>query len=204
LIKKAHKGIYNGDLSAGSLLVSESRSIARLLMENVDAHRWTHAIQVDNILQKRNPASAERQARLIRKRLVTMGPDLWGTVADGGIDASVQAVLAAAIKHSHLLGDFMDTVVRHQWRTFQYHISNKEWAEFMNACAQVNPKIDQWTDTTRSKLRQVVFRILSEADYVDNTRSLRLLPVRVVHEVKDCLEKQHETYVLRCMEAANS
>jgi hypothetical protein len=202
--KKATKVVYNGEISAGSLLVSESRLIGRLLLDNIDARGWDRAILADNILQKRNPASAKRQARLIRKRLDPMPPDLWRIVANGGMDSSIQAVLAAAINHSRLLGDFMDTVVRSNWRTFQQHISNKDWGDFMDACAQIDPHVDIWTNTTRSKLRQVVFRILAEAGYVDNTRSLRLLPVRIIPEIRHCLEKHHETYVLRCMSAANS
>ena len=202
--KNAIQALYNGEISAGSLLVSESRLIAHLLLANINANDWDRAIRIDNILQKRNPASAKRQARLIRKRLDLMPSELLRIIVDGGLEASVQAVLAAAIKHSHLLGDFMDTVVRSHWRTFQQHISNKDWSDFMDACAQIDPHVDIWTNATRSKLRQVVFRILAEAGYVENTRSLRLLPVRIVPEIRHCLEKHREVYVLRCMDAANS
>ena len=117
---------------------------------------------------------------------------------------SVQALLAAAIKDSRLLGDFMDTVVRSHRRTFEEHLSKKAWDNFIDSCAQIDPHVDTWANTTRSKLRQVVFRMLAESGYVDNTRSLRLLPVRIVPEIRHCLEKHHETYVLRCMSAANS
>ena len=107
MIIETNQVIYNGEISAGSLLVGESRLIARLLLDKVDGQDWDRVIQVDNILQKRNPASAKRQARLIRKRLGLMAPDLWYIVVDGSMDAPVQALLAAAIKHSRLLGDHL-------------------------------------------------------------------------------------------------
>jgi len=75
--------IYTGDIVAGSLLMEESRKIAHLLLGNVNAHGWHQAIVRDNILQKRSPETAKRQARLIKKRLMTMDRELWQLVYDG-------------------------------------------------------------------------------------------------------------------------
>jgi hypothetical protein len=59
---------YSGDLVADSLLVRESRQIARLLLSGSDRADWNKSVVSENILQKRSPVSARRQARLIRKR----------------------------------------------------------------------------------------------------------------------------------------
>ena len=97
---------YNGDIVAGSLLITESRIIAKLLLRETNEAGWHRAIVIDNLLQKRSPVAAQRQARLIKNRLSLMGPDLWEMVHTGTADLSTQALLAAAIKHSRLLGDF--------------------------------------------------------------------------------------------------
>src|SRR5882757_8806429 len=65
---------YRADITAGSLKVTESRRIADLLLHNVDNDGWIDAVVERNILQARNPASAQRLARLVRARLETMGP----------------------------------------------------------------------------------------------------------------------------------
>jgi len=195
--------IYNGEIVAGSLLIPESRKIARLLLNGTDPSAWHQAIIVQNILQKRSPAAAKRQARLIRNRLELMTPDLWQMVYQGASDVAVQAILAAAIKHSRLLGDFMDKIIREHWRTFTPNISTKDWKTLLETCAQIEPAILDWSPTTLSKLRQVVFRILAEAKYIDGTRSLKLLPVSIVPEMYSYLKKHHEDYVLQCMEATS-
>jgi hypothetical protein len=192
---------YNGEIVAGSLLINETRKIARLLLNNADSETWHQAIVIENILQKRSPVAAKRQARLIKNRLSLMEPDLWEIVDAGSADVVIQALLAAAIKHNRLVGDFMDTVIRQHWQTFTKKISVKDWKDFLEICAQVDPKIDEWTDSTRSKLKQIVFRILAESKYIDSTRSLKLLPVSIVHDVRQYLVKNSEDYVLRCMEA---
>ena len=51
---------YDSDLIGGSLMVRESRIIADLLLQQATAEQWQQAIQVENVLQKRTAASAQR------------------------------------------------------------------------------------------------------------------------------------------------
>jgi hypothetical protein len=74
---------YSADITAGSLKVQESRVIADLLLRGVDTQHWKDTIEKQNLLQVRNPATAKRLARLIRKRLELMDDDLWQLVRDG-------------------------------------------------------------------------------------------------------------------------
>lgn len=195
-----HTNIYNGDIVAGSLLIQETRKIASLLLNNVDDKEWEIAIKIDNVLQKRSTASAIRQARLIKNRLTLMTSELWRLIKEGNSDIAVQAILAASIKHSRLLGDFMDKTLRERWLTFNYKISAKAWNDYLETCVQIDPKVSEWKNSTISKLRQVVFRILAEAKYIDSTRTFKLLPVSVVPELRHYLTKNSEDYVLKCME----
>ncbi len=197
---KAENKIYNGDIVAGSLLMEESRKIAHLLLENVDAEGWHKAIVIDNILQKRSSSAARRQARLIKNRLILMDKYLWKLIHDGSSEVSSHALLVAAIKHNRLIGDFMDTVLRQHWQTFTKVICVSDWNRFLETCAQMDPQVDTWKDSTRSKLKQIVFRILAEAKYIDSTRTCKLLPVSIAPEVKKYLVKNQESYVLKCME----
>lgn len=190
---------YNGDIIAGSLLVPESRKIAKLFIENCDQKCWHKAI-IDNILQKRNPASAKRQAKLIRNRLELMTPDFWELIELGSSDIVVQALLAATIKQCHLLGDFMNGVIRDNWCSFNKYTTHKDWDDFIEICIQIDPKIAKWTISTKNKLKQVIFRILAESKYIDGVRSCRLLPVTIVPEVCNYLKKNSEDYVIRCMD----
>ena len=60
-------GLYNAEISAGSLMLPESRRIARLLLTQPTPEQWDEALKSENLLQKK-PATARRQARLIRKQ----------------------------------------------------------------------------------------------------------------------------------------
>jgi hypothetical protein len=125
---------------------------------------------------------------------------LWQLVHDGSFEITSQTLLASSIKHSRLLGDFMDSVLRQHRQTFTKQISVKDWNLYLETCAQIDPRVDTWKTTTRSKLKQIVFRILAQAKYIDSTRTCNLIPVSIAPEVKKYLVKNKEDYVLNCME----
>jgi len=197
------KPTFSADMAAGSLLLTESRKISRLLLEGVDPEGWNSAIIKENILQKRSPASSIRIARLIRNRLTLMTPELWRIVAESNKDVATQAVLAASVKHGRLLAEFMMQVLARHVVRFEQRLSQTDWRVFLAECEMIDPSIRSWSTSTREKLRQIVFRILAESRYIESVRSARILPVRIHSEVRRYLEEHDEQYVLTCMEATS-
>lgn len=193
---------YSADITAGSLKLTESRIVADLLLRGVDSLGWKQAIIKDNILQSRTPATAIRLSRLIRKRLELMDSEFWKLVRDGTSTIATQALLAAAIKHSPLLGDFLDLVVREQYRIFSKTLSNKLWDDYLDGCRGRDPDMPVWNESTRKRLRSSVFQILAQAGYLENTESKKLQTVHIAPQVLGYLEKHHEQYVLRCIQVA--
>ena len=193
---------YNANLVKASLKLEESRVIAGLLLEGVDDAAWQKAILVDNLLQKRSPSTAKTFAVFIRQRLSLVTPELWCLVRDGSNVVATQAVLAATIKHSRLLGDFLDLVVRDRLRLFKATLTSKDWDEFIEGCEARDAHAADWTPRVVDKLRQNVFRILGEAGYVADTKTLALQRMTVVPEIVRYLEENDERYVLRCIQVA--
>ena len=193
---------YNANLVKASLKLEESRVIAALLLQGVDKVQWRQAILVDNVLQKRSPSTANTFAVFIRQRLSLMTPELWCLVRDGSNVVATQAVLAATIKHSRLLGDFLGLVVWDRLCLFKATLTNKDWEEFIEGCEARDAHVGDWTPAVVTKLRQNVFRILGEAGYVADTKTLALQRMTVVPEIVRYLEENDERYVLRCIQVA--
>lgn len=193
---------YKADITAGALKLPESRIIADLLLRHADVEGWKDAIVTKNVLQARNPATAKRLTKLIRCRLETMGPELWKLVRDGKGGVATHAVFAAAVKHSPLLGDFLEIVVGEQYRLFGTELSNTMFADFLEGCRERDPDMPLWNETTRRRLRSSVFQMLAQAGYIENTRSLKLQTVHFAEQVLRYLKSHHEDYVLRCIQVA--
>ena len=191
---------YSADISAGSLMLPESRRVAEVLLTLPDRDAWVQAIEQDNILQKKSPASARRQARLIRKRLEQLDGEGWRLVAEGERELALQMLLAAAIKHSQLLDDFLREVVAGHVRRMEDVLSPKDWESFLADCAQRDASVAEWSATTKAKLFQVILRILAEARYLQSTRSRKLTLPLLHPEVLRYLHGRSEGRVLAAME----
>ncbi|MGC4033253.1 MAG: DUF1819 family protein [Tepidisphaeraceae bacterium] len=191
---------YSADITAGSLKIPESRAVADLLIRGLSDEEFRRAIVEENVLRSRNPRTSIRVARLVRQRLAQMKPDLWRLVRDGSGNTSTHAVFAAAVKHSPLLGDFLDFGVREQWRTFSPTLPKRLWEEYLHGCRERDPEMPQWNDSTRRKTGTVVYHMLQQAGYIENTRSLKLLTVHVADPVVHYLMDNSEDYVLRCLQ----
>ena len=191
---------YRADITAGSLKIAESRVIADLLLRGVKEKEWKDAILTRNVLQARHPATAIRLVRLIRSRLELMDAELWQLVRDGTSTVASQALLAAAIKQSPLLGDFLDTVVREQYRLFHSALSKQLWEEYLEDCRSRDPDMPQWNDSTKRRLRSSVLHMLAQAGFLESTKTLKLQPVHIAPQVLQYLQRRNEAYVLRCLQ----
>jgi len=167
--------MYNAEISAGSLMLPESRRIARLLLEDPTKERWVHALKYENILQK-NPTTARRQARLIRNRLETLDAEGWQLIAEGDNELVSQLLLAASIKHSRLLADFLRDVYGQDLRRLEHSLSLNQWDAFLTECIRRDDQVEGWAASTKEKLFQVIVRILAEAKFLNSTRKMNLTP----------------------------
>ncbi len=198
--KKSAEARYVADITAGSLLVHESRKVATLLRGGLTHAEIKSRVVNENLFQKRSPETASRQCRLILKRLLSMSPDFWAMICDGPLPLTKQALLACAIKDSRFLGDFMTDVLKSRARAHDDQLRFGDWDRFLEMCEVINPEVSKLKESTRNKLRQVVIRILVESGHLENRSSLKLTPIRIEPAIEKLLLDHGETYVLKCME----
>jgi len=192
--------IYTATISSTPLRLRELRIVADLLLQGVNGEAWNEAVLDRNVLQVSSSIAVIRSSRILRARLEPLGEGLWKMVRDGGSPLATQAALAGAIKHSRLLGDFMDIALREQKALFARKLEHRVWTDYMEGCRGRDPDMPHWSDSTVAKLRSVVFSMLAEAGYLRDTRSRLLQNVFVDPQLSDYLRSRSETYVLRCLE----
>ncbi len=192
--------IYTATISSTALRLRESRIVAGLLLQAVSDEAWKEAVVEQNVLQMGRAVTITRSSNILRARLKPLGEGLWRMVRDGRRAQATQAAFAGAVKHSRLLGDFMDITMREQRALFSKKLEHRMWNEYIGGCRGRDPDMPHWSDSTVAKLRSVVFSMLAEADYLQDTRSLLLQNLFLDAELAAYLRDRGETYVMRCME----
>ncbi len=183
-------------------MVRESRMVAALMLDKATPEEWDQAIRVDNILQKKSPASAKRNAQAIRKRLERIEPEFWRALRDGDEELATQVAFCTALERNLLLVEFMERVIRDAYVTHAEKLELFQWADFLEDCAHKDPNIYDWKESSKEKMRQVVFRMLAEMGYLNNTRSLKLQHVVIRPEIRAMLDDTYKQRVRQCMEVS--
>lgn len=192
-------GLYNAEISAGSLMLPESRRIAALLLTRPTPKQWADALSGTNLLQKQ-PATARRQGRLIRNRLEQLDDTGWRLIVEGDGELSSQLLLAAALRHSQLLSDFLRDVYAADLRRLETQLSRRQWEGFLTECEHRDSAVAAWATTTRDKLFQVIVRILVEAKYLDTARRMKLTPPLLHPRVRAYLQAHGDLSTLTRMD----
>lgn len=190
--------MYNAQISAGSLLIPESRRIAQVLLSDPSGDEWLREIERNNVLQKK-PRTALRQAQLIRNRLETLDKEGWTFIASGEVELVAQTLFASAIRHSQLLADFMRDVYWTDIRKLEVSLSANQWQDFLAECAHRDESVNGWALSTRAKLFEVIVRILAEAKYLDSTRRKKLTPPMLHPTLVAYLKRRGNHKTLACM-----
>jgi len=195
---------YDSDLIGGSLLVRESRVVAELLLENADEGEWKQAIQVENRLQKRSPATAKRQASALKKRLSRLDQPFWKALRDGDDELATQVAFVAALERNLLLVEFLETVVQDAFMLQAENLEQYQWSDFLEDRSHRDLAIGDWTESSKKKMGQVVFRILAEVGLLQSTRNLRLQHMLVRPEVKVLLEDSRRYRIKACLNISSA
>ena len=192
--------LYTATISSTPLRVRESRVVAKLLLDRLDDAAWHEAVVEQNALQVSSDIGVVRSARILRARLEPLGEAVWAMVHEGDRELATQACFAGAIHHSRLLGDFLDLTVRGELAKFERELDPMVWTRYLEECRGRDPEMPHWSDTTVSKLRSIVFSMLAEAGYLENTQSLAFQNVFLRDELLDELRARGASYVIRCLE----
>ncbi len=152
--------------------------------------------------KKELPASAQRNATAIRKRLERLEPDFWKALRDGDDELATQVAFCGALERNLLLLEFMETVMREAYISQAQHLDSYIWSDFLDERSQRDPDICDWKESSKKKMGQVVFRMLAEAGYLKSTRKLELQRVIVRAELRSLLEEHYKQRIKRSMEVS--
>jgi hypothetical protein len=191
---------YSTEISRGSLLTLESKRIASLLLTKPDNEAWKNAIEIENILQKDTVGTAKRQAKLIKKRLETLDPAAWKLITQKNSEVTNQLLFTAAIKENKLLGDFMRSAYISRQKKMELVIARNNWEDFLIECSHQDPSVLNWNKSTKQKVLNGIARILVEAKYLTDSKTMKLSPQSLHPLVRTYLIERNENYVLECLE----
>ena len=159
---------YNMSFTACPLLWQDSIKIATLYRELHDWKAVKSYAQANNSLQARTSSALSRITREICMRLATFSEEELELFIDGE-PREQKALLWVALCRRHLfIREFAVEVLRERWLNFRHDLRYEDYDAFFHAKAEWDEDLERMADTTRKKLRQVLFLMMRDADLLSS------------------------------------
>ncbi len=168
-----------------------------LVQQYLEIQDWADTlahVSAQNLLQRRSSSSTKTVFLEIRQRIEQLSEETLSDFLDASPEDQRAIAFLAVCKCYQLIFDFVRLVLRDKLIVFDYVLLDEDFTGFWNRMAVDHPELDERSDSTRKKIRQVTVRILAEAGILSGTRSPRITPVPLSAQMEAIIEREGRQY----------
>jgi hypothetical protein len=172
--------------TTGSLFHHESVKLATLYCDLGDWNVVREKVIDENLLQTRTLNTLKRVSREVISRLKTLSADELECLMHSNHQDQAYILWLAVCRRYQFIADFAVEVLRERFITLKADLTYEDFDAFFNRKSEWHVELDGITQTTISKLRQVLFKMLREADLLttNNMINAAMLSSRVIELIQ--------------------
>lgn len=177
---------YNMSFTAGSLFHRESVELAALYLDLGDWNSVRDKVLAENLLQTRTLNTLKRVCHEVISRLRTLSPEELEFLVERSHQDQAYLLWIAICRRYRFIADFAVEVLRERYISLKADLTYDDFDSFFNRKSEWHLELDEITPTTRGKLRQVLFKMLREADLLatNNMISAAMLSPRLLELIR--------------------
>lgn len=164
---------YIMSFTTGGLFLHESVKLATLYLDLGDWNSVRGKVIAENLLQTRTLNTLKRVFSEVLSRLRTFSPDELAFLVGGSHQEQAYLLWLAVCRRYRFIADFAVEVLRERYITLKTDLTNEDFDSFFNRKSEWHLELDEITPATRCKLRQVLFKILREADLLSSNNLIQ-------------------------------
>lgn len=178
---------YDMSFSAGGLFYNESIKIVEIFNALGDWKAVQEKALSENVLQSRKDATSARFLREIIKRLKGLTNEQLSLFLEGNIQEQKMTLWLAVCKCHLFIKEFAIEVVREKFLRLNTELSYNDFDVFYNHKAEWDDDLARLSKSTLAKLRQVLFRMMEEAQIINSSRLIyQIIPTeRIINIIKN-------------------
>ncbi len=196
---KTNESPYRGSaqITREQFLFYEMRTTAKLMCEGLEEKEIIDRIVDDNLFQYPTEKSIRQLAKGCIARLQAMEDEnLIEIIASGSSDTAKQICLYAMMKRYRLVWDFMITVIGEKYRTQNFSFSQMDINAFFMQLQEQDDYVAGWSESTLKRIRQVLARMLTENEYLDDIKADHINPVWLDPALENAIRNNGEERAL--------
>jgi hypothetical protein len=161
-----HSLRYVFSFTGASALIPETLIIAEEYFKTRDWKAVEKSLVDQNLLSKIKQSTFKREFSEIKKRLSALTVDQLQLLIEGTKDDAKAMILISLIKVYSFLYDFIVEVLRNKYLLFDTRLSDTDYIKFVNSKRLSHTELDDITEITAKKVRQVVFKLVEQVGLI--------------------------------------
>ena len=186
---------YIFSYTAATLMLHETNEVMKKYLEYKDWNKVKEIVIEENIMQKQSVSSRKRVFTEIKRRIETLSNEQLEYVNESSSSDIRNFIFLTILKTYRFIFEFMTEVISKKVLMFDYKILNSDYETFFESKKYAVEQLENITEATQYKLKQVLFRILEEAMIIDNTKSKNILKPHLSGEVIKLIIKDNPIYL---------
>lgn len=168
---------YKLSFTATALGLTESINVAEVYLGCHDWELTKDIINKENTLQSRTLTRNKRVSREIIHRLSPLTTDQLELLVEGSLEEQRLILWFAICNYYKIIREFAIEVLHEKFLVLGKQLNEDDYHAFLFRKADWHPELDEITESTKNKLRTVIFRMMREAGLLsDDNDIIRVIP----------------------------
>ena len=149
--------------TTGGLYLPESVGFASAFLQCGSWKEAREQVAEQNLFMARTQKSAGRAIGEVSARLKTLSEAELHLLVDGTHPEQQALLWVAACRSYPFVRDFAIEVLRENFLSFRGVLATEDYTYFYTKKAELEPRLDEISEQTQNKLRQVLYKMMREA-----------------------------------------
>lgn len=190
---------YSASLTSDAFLYFELKQVLKLKKDGIADKDLRKIILEKNVFEYKSAKGGSRVISTVIKRANVLDDTLREMVLTDPINTGKIINLYTIMKTSRIFYEFMDEVIREKLEKNIGFIEKKDINIFFTEKAEQNEIVENWSETTVAKLKQVIFKILFEVGIIEDKINGKLNRLLIEPGLRDYLISQGDKKYLKAM-----
>jgi len=169
-----------------SIAVKESVRIAEIYLDLQHWEATEEKVKSENLIQARTQSSLQRYYQELAPRLRLLSEDQLDLLVSGTLQEQKYLLWYAICKHYEFIREFAVEVLHEKYLLFDFALTEFDYETFFNRKADWHEELEALKESSRVKVRTMLFRMLRDAGLVN--REHVILPAILSRRLVEILQ----------------
>lgn len=162
---------YRFSFTAASLLLNELVAFSKIIVEE--------GVRLEDLkpelMNRERSKTNKREFAELFLRLKVLDGRLMEKLVYGTQDDQKQIAIVAFGRTYDFFKDFIEEVVLEKMSLFDFNLEDRDYNAFINRKSVEHEELDQLADTTKHKIKQVLFKVMEQGGLIDNIKDRNII-----------------------------